>query len=163
MIFIKSRKNSFFRWKNFLFHSFFCQVQFTEGLLEVVIHKMKQTVRSLLDDERIFSHFVDETLIFDQEFRNGYSYQTENNDCLNVLSQPPIFKKWIALEKKCKSMNLGWLLYNCKLLGHTQISNIDLSINLSRKVFSRPELQREGIIPFCRGIQSRQNNDFIVC
>ena len=73
-----------------------------EGLLEVVEDKMKQTVPLLLEDDVIFSHFVDETLLFDQELRYVYNYLPPNNVCLKVLSQKQCFKRWVTLEKRCK-------------------------------------------------------------
>ena len=63
---------------------------------------MNHNILLVLDDEVLFSHFVDETLLFDQELRNTYDLSHVKSSCLQVLSKEPCFAKWVALEKKCK-------------------------------------------------------------
>ena len=63
---------------------------------------MNHSILLVLDDEVLFSHFVDETLLFDQELRNTYDLSHVKSSCLQVLSKESCFAKWVALEKKCK-------------------------------------------------------------
>ena len=78
------------------------QDQFTEGLLQFVVEKMNHSIPLVLDNEAVFSHFVDETLLFDKELRNTYDLSQVNSSCLQVLVKQPCFAKWVTLEKKCK-------------------------------------------------------------
>ena len=63
---------------------------------------MEHSIPLVLDDEALFSHFVDETLLFDQELRSTYDLSHVKSSCPQVLSKKPCFAKWVALEKKCK-------------------------------------------------------------
>lgn len=63
---------------------------------------MNNSIPLVVDDEALFSHFVDETLLFDQELRNTYDLSQVNSNCLDILVKHPCFAKWVALEKMCK-------------------------------------------------------------
>lgn len=63
---------------------------------------MTQSLPFVFDNEALFSHFVDETLLFDQELRNTYDVSQVRTSCLQVLVKQPYFAKWVALEKQCK-------------------------------------------------------------
>ncbi|CAB4002313.1 RAD50-interacting 1-like, partial [Paramuricea clavata] len=86
------------------------QDQFTEGLLQVVVEKMNHSIPLVLDNEAVFSHFVDETLLFDKELRNTYDLSQVNSSCLQVLVKQPCFAKWVTLEKKYAMENIQSLL-----------------------------------------------------
>jgi hypothetical protein len=62
---------------------------------------MKQSIPLVVEDEALFSHFVDETLLFDQELRINYDLSQMKSNCLQILAEQPYFGKWVALEKKC--------------------------------------------------------------
>jgi hypothetical protein len=66
-----------------------------------VVEKMEHSIPLVLEDETLFSHFVDETLLFDQELRVNYDLSQLKSSCLEVLVKHN-FAKWVALEKKCK-------------------------------------------------------------
>ena len=68
----------------------------------VVIEKMESSVPELLDDETMFSHFVDETLLFDKELHTLYHYSSYDHSCLRVLTQSQCLDRWLELEKKCE-------------------------------------------------------------
>ena len=67
---------------------------------------MNQSIPSILDNEALLSHLIDETLLFDQELRNTYDLSQVKSSCLHVLAKQPCFGKWVALEKKCKSARI---------------------------------------------------------
>ncbi|XP_028395357.1 RAD50-interacting protein 1-like [Dendronephthya gigantea] len=90
------------------------QAQFCEGLLQLVVDKMDKSIPLVLNDEALFSHFVDETLLFDQELRNTYDLSQVNSNCLDVLVKQPCFAKWVALEKMYAMENIQSLLSSDK-------------------------------------------------
>jgi hypothetical protein len=67
---------------------------------------MEHCVPLLLTDDSLFSHFVDETLLFHQEVHNLYDYASSDHQCLSVLVTPKCLDKWVELEHKCKSNSL---------------------------------------------------------
>ena len=73
------------------------------------MEKINHNIPLVLDDEALFSHFVDETLLFDQELRTSYDLSQVKNNCLQVLAKQPHFGKWVALEKKCMFGRIGLL------------------------------------------------------
>ena len=68
----------------------------------VVMEKMEESIPKLLDNEATFSHFVDETLLFDKELHTLYYNNSHDHSCLKVLTQPCCLQRWLELEKKCK-------------------------------------------------------------
>ena len=70
-----------------------------EILLELCEEKLRKTTDKCIDDDVLFAHLIDETMIFDKEL------QAINNDpqmnCVKVLLEEPYLKQWIDLEKKC--------------------------------------------------------------
>ena len=74
----------------------------------VVREKMEQSIPELLDNETVFSHFVDETLLFDKELHTLYYYNSYDHSCLKVLTQPQCLDRWLGLEKKCE-----FLFFHC--------------------------------------------------
>lgn len=69
----------------------------------VVMEKMVTDLPELMNDDHQFSHFVDETLCFDREIRSSYGLPTSQLGALHVLCEEVYFKKWIQMERKCKS------------------------------------------------------------
>jgi len=80
------------------------QFEFIRGLLKVAMEKMEHSISQLLPDDTLFSHFVDETLLFDQEIHNLYEYSSNDHQCLKVLTTPECLSKWVELESQCKEM-----------------------------------------------------------
>ena len=74
------------------------QNEFLEILLELCEEKLWKTTEKCIDDDVLFAHLIDETMIFDKEL------QAINNgpemNCIKVLLEEPYLKQWIDLEKK---------------------------------------------------------------
>ncbi|XP_031574184.1 RAD50-interacting protein 1-like isoform X2 [Actinia tenebrosa] len=84
--------------------------EFIRGLLKITVEKMEHSVPLLLTDDALFSHFVDETLLFQQEVHNLYDYPTSDHQCLNVLVMPKCLDKWVELEHRYAKENLKSLV-----------------------------------------------------
>ena len=52
---------------------------------------------------QLFSHAVDEMILFNNEMRQQYGYPESLPNILHVLAQPRSFNKWIHIERKCKN------------------------------------------------------------
>ncbi|XP_041364407.1 RAD50-interacting protein 1-like [Gigantopelta aegis] len=76
------------------------RVEFIRGLTMLAMEKLSHDLPELCDDEHVFSHLVDETLLFDRELRLTYSFPTHIPGCLHVLSSGDAFTKWLSIEKK---------------------------------------------------------------
>ncbi|KAK3717328.1 hypothetical protein QZH41_011566, partial [Actinostola sp. cb2023] len=84
--------------------------EFIHGLLNMAVEKMEHCIPLLLTDDSLFSHFVDETLLFDQEIYNLHDYSAKDHQCLRVLTTPECLDKWVELEQKYANENLESLL-----------------------------------------------------
>ncbi|XP_066291124.1 RAD50-interacting protein 1-like isoform X4 [Branchiostoma lanceolatum] len=76
------------------------KVEFTRGLLTLVADKLAQDMDSLVYDEHLFSHTIDEVLLFDRELRGLYSYPASQPGVLHVLTVQDTFNRWITVERK---------------------------------------------------------------
>ena len=63
------------------------------------MEKLRKTVQDCVDDDVLFAHLIDETMVFDKELENS-NLDLETN-CIKVLLEEPYLKQWIDLEKKC--------------------------------------------------------------
>ena len=84
---------------------FFCQSEFICGLLKVVVEKLEHSIPKIIDDDNVFSHFIDELLLFDKELYMVHNYHSIEHGCLHVLTSDACLQRWVELERKCK--------YNC--------------------------------------------------
>lgn len=71
------------------------------GLVQLAIEKLQSDLPTLQYDDYIFSHSIDEALGFHKELVEAYSYPSNQPNVLAVLTQPQVFIKWLAMEKKC--------------------------------------------------------------
>ena len=78
------------------------QNEFSRGLVILAMEKLNADIPELMYDDHLFSHAVDETLCFHNEMRNVHGYPASHVSCLQVLTQPQPFNKWINIEQKCK-------------------------------------------------------------
>lgn len=61
---------------------------------------MAHDLTEIVYDEHLFSHLVDEAILFDRELRNGHSYPANFPGSMDVLTIPDVLGKWIVIEKK---------------------------------------------------------------
>ncbi|EDO38509.1 predicted protein, partial [Nematostella vectensis] len=86
------------------------KLEFIRGLLAVTTEKMIHSLPELLADEAVFSHFVDETLLFHKELHELYNYPLTDHSCLKVLTRKQCLGKWVELERKYAIENMESLL-----------------------------------------------------
>ncbi|KAJ3016158.1 hypothetical protein HKX48_004180 [Thoreauomyces humboldtii] len=76
--------------------------EFIHGLLAAVMHKLRMDAPKLLEDPRLFSHAIKETLSFDKALREVHLYVQPGErwkGCINVFTeQPEWFDQWIVME-----------------------------------------------------------------
>lgn len=77
-------------------------VEFSRGLMMLVMEKFMTDLPDALYDEHTFSHLIDETLTFEKDLHTLYAYPASTPSCLHILTQEKPFTKWIILEKTCK-------------------------------------------------------------
>ena len=68
----------------------------------LVLRKLSVDLPNLLSDDLLFSHTVDEVLIFDRELQLTHGYPTKLPRCLDLFLKHDIFQKWLSVERKCK-------------------------------------------------------------
>lgn len=71
------------------------------GLVQLAIEKLQSDLPTLQYDDYTFSHSIDEALGFHKELLDNYFYPKDQPSVLAVLTQAPVFIKWLAMEKKC--------------------------------------------------------------
>jgi RAD50-interacting protein 1 len=76
-------------------------VEFAKALIQLVLEKLHSELPVLEQDDALFAHALDETLSFDRELRSGLGYPIGQPGVIGVLTQAPVFIKWIAMERKC--------------------------------------------------------------
>nr|KAG5713929.1 hypothetical protein BaRGS_024556 [Batillaria attramentaria] len=76
------------------------KTEFMRGMVMLVMEKLAHDLPELLYDDVIFSHTVDEVLLFDRELRSTHGYPPTLPGCLDLLTTPEALSKWLAVEKK---------------------------------------------------------------
>ncbi|XP_065066357.1 RAD50-interacting protein 1-like [Rhopilema esculentum] len=79
----------------------YVQHEFIQALLETCMEKIKTTLPQVITNESLFSHLIDETILFDNELRSLFDYPSQLPGCTSVLLQKPYLDHWIDLETKC--------------------------------------------------------------
>lgn len=85
----------------------FLQHEFAIGLMQSIVIKLESDLSNFQLEDSIFSHIIDETLLFEHELRNVYGYPNDYPSVTDVLAQADIFFKWINMERKCKKYYLS--------------------------------------------------------
>ncbi|KAL1457966.1 hypothetical protein WDU94_008144 [Cyamophila willieti] len=76
------------------------KVELMRGLVQLCVQKLQSDLATLVGDDLLFSHTVDEVLGFEKELRDIYCYPTTEPSVLQVFTQPPVLTLWIELEGK---------------------------------------------------------------
>ena len=66
------------------------------------MEKLKSSLTQISGNESLFSHLIDETLLFDKELRSMFDYPALLPGCTSVLMTQPYLDQWLELEEKCK-------------------------------------------------------------
>lgn len=81
---------------------FLFQTEFIAGLLKVVVQKLEHSIPQIIDDDILFSHFIDELLLFNKELGVAHNYHSTEHGCLHVLTTDSCLARWLELERNCK-------------------------------------------------------------
>lgn len=68
-----------------------------KGLVRMAISRLKFDLPFLLNDDRLFSHTIDEILLFSQELRNQ-GYPASYPNIMELLTEEQCLARWRALE-----------------------------------------------------------------
>nr|XP_042906773.1 RAD50-interacting protein 1-like [Parasteatoda tepidariorum] len=68
-----------------------------KGLVRLAIFRLKSDMKTLLDDDRLLSHTIDEIMLFSRKLKNQ-GYPQSYPDILQLLTSEPCFTEWRSLE-----------------------------------------------------------------
>ncbi|XP_068082045.1 RAD50-interacting protein 1 isoform X2 [Anabrus simplex] len=86
------------------------KIEMMRGLVQLVAEKLHEDLPHLQYDDALFSHTVDETLGFDRELRESFSYPSSQPNVISILTQAQVFIKWINMEKKYATEKMDAML-----------------------------------------------------
>jgi hypothetical protein len=71
---------------------------------------------SILVDTSLFTHYIEEILIFSQRlFEDDINYPQNLPNCMNLLCDEIVFEKWFQVEQDGKSNNPSFELPNTSI------------------------------------------------
>uniref|UniRef100_UPI00398E5D8A RAD50-interacting protein 1 n=1 Tax=Pristiophorus japonicus TaxID=55135 RepID=UPI00398E5D8A len=76
------------------------RLEFSRGLVMLVLEKMSADIPRLLYDDGLFCHMVDEILLFEKELHSAHGYPNNLPNCMHILSEETCFQKWLTVERK---------------------------------------------------------------
>ncbi|KAJ8680451.1 hypothetical protein QAD02_016238 [Eretmocerus hayati] len=86
------------------------KVEFTRALVHLAVEKLNSELSIVQYDDSLFAHTVDESLGFERELRDSFSYPSSEPATVFVLTQAQIFMKWITMEKKYATEKMDAIL-----------------------------------------------------
>lgn len=102
---------------HYLMLTYFFQLEFSRGLMMLVLEKLAADIPCLLYDDNLFCHLVDEVLLFERELHSVYGYPGSFASCMHILSEETCFQRWLTVERKCKclsSLRVGRIVCFCR-------------------------------------------------
>ncbi|KGL84380.1 RAD50-interacting protein 1, partial [Tinamus guttatus] len=75
-------------------------LEFSRGLVMLILEKLAADIPCLLYDDTLFSHLVDEVLLFERELYSVHGYLSSFPSCMHILSEESCFQRWLTVEKK---------------------------------------------------------------
>ncbi|XP_016001376.1 RAD50-interacting protein 1 isoform X1 [Rousettus aegyptiacus] len=76
------------------------RLEFSRGLMMLVLEKLAADIPCLLYDDNLFCHLVDEVLLFERELHSVHGYPGTFANCLHILSEETCFQRWLTVERK---------------------------------------------------------------
>ncbi|KAM8972102.1 RAD50-interacting protein 1 [Pelodytes ibericus] len=76
------------------------KLEFTRGLVMLVLEKLSVDIPCLLYDDVLFCHLVDEVLLFQRELHSAHGYISSLPNCMHILSEETAFQRWLTVERK---------------------------------------------------------------
>ncbi|KAM4678207.1 RAD50-interacting protein 1 isoform 1-T2 [Discoglossus pictus] len=75
-------------------------LEFTRGLVMLVLEKLSVDIPCLIYDDVLFCHLVDEVLMFQRELQMAHGYLGTLPNCMHILSEESAFQRWLMVERK---------------------------------------------------------------
>ncbi|CAI9160290.1 unnamed protein product [Rangifer tarandus platyrhynchus] len=76
------------------------RLEFSRGLMMLVLEKLAADIPCLLYDDSLFCHLVDEVLLFERELHSAHGYPSTFANCMHILSEETCFQRWLTVERK---------------------------------------------------------------
>ncbi|XP_045420920.1 RAD50-interacting protein 1 [Lemur catta] len=76
------------------------RLEFSRGLMMLVLEKLATDIPCLLYDDSLFCHLVDEVLLFERELHTVHGYPGTFASCMHILSEETCFQRWLTVERK---------------------------------------------------------------
>ncbi|XP_012602100.2 RAD50-interacting protein 1 isoform X2 [Microcebus murinus] len=76
------------------------RLEFSRGLMMLVLEKLAADIPCLLYDDSLFCHLVDEVLLFERELHTVHGYPGTFASCMHILSEETCFQRWLTVERK---------------------------------------------------------------
>ncbi|XP_004602176.2 RAD50-interacting protein 1 isoform X1 [Sorex araneus] len=76
------------------------RLEFSRGLMMLVLEKLAADIPCLLYDDNLFCHLVDEVLLFERELHSVHGYPDTFANCMHILSEESCFQRWLTVERK---------------------------------------------------------------
>ncbi|KAF6086738.1 RAD50 interactor 1 [Phyllostomus discolor] len=76
------------------------RLEFSRGLVILVLEKLAADIPCLLYDDNLFCHLVDEVLLFERELHSVHGYPGTFANCMHILSEETCFQRWLTVERK---------------------------------------------------------------
>ncbi|XP_016060246.1 PREDICTED: RAD50-interacting protein 1 isoform X2 [Miniopterus natalensis] len=76
------------------------RLEFSRGLMMLVLEKLAADIPCLLYDDNLFCHLVDEVLLFERELHSVHGYPGTFANCMHILSEETCFQRWLTVERK---------------------------------------------------------------
>ncbi|KAM4747413.1 RAD50-interacting protein 1 [Rhinophrynus dorsalis] len=76
------------------------KLEFTRGLVMLVLEKLAVDIPCLLYDDILFCHLVDEVLLFQRELHTTHGYPSSLPNAMHILSEEACFQRWLTVERK---------------------------------------------------------------
>ncbi|KAM7441469.1 RAD50-interacting protein 1 [Porites harrisoni] len=92
------------------FGSIDAKTEFIAGLLKVVVQKLEHSIPQIIDDDILFSHFIDELLLFNKELGLAHNYHSTEHGCLHALTTDSCLARWLELERNYAISNMESVL-----------------------------------------------------
>jgi len=78
----------------------YLQHEFIKLLVKTAIEKVKSSLPQMITNNALFSHMIDEVILFDNELCSMFNYPSSSCGCTSVLMTQPYINHWIDLEEK---------------------------------------------------------------
>lgn len=89
--------------------NFLSKVELTRGLVQELVkklrHELNPTNHPTINDDYLFSHLIDELLLFDKELCILHSYPDLYPRCIAVVQDECVLCRWRNVEKQCELTN----------------------------------------------------------